>query len=398
MKRALLLVGAAAALAGCAGWPPILVTGSGPPVRIPPPVRMQPSSPTEYRFSTAANRRFARRDVQALLRIVVLPPEARLVLKVPKSAPTRFRDDVTGTRFLPGIAVARRIWIVHEPLEKVRRYIQAHAHSRPRPEVPFREAGNGIGAHPVQSIGFQAKPGHSWDRWLNLEMTALTGGGTVVVVQAGDAWVHTPPRSEIIPGATRRIDITSRYGNLRPNVIVHVRNRFDIAWIVARANGLGLANAEHVMCAGLFGGPTVTLRFSTADGRVLARARVADSLGSGISGPCNPVSLTIRGRMAPPLIGMDILRSIQQLLNIDLAPPQPSSVASCLRRAGWKAQTVTHNEMLHRAQHFPPELTASKNGRRWTITFHSTGKLTVGRKAPHALHRCLRPGPYVTYG
>ncbi|MGN6445065.1 hypothetical protein [Amnibacterium sp.] len=193
----------------------------------------------------------------------------------------------------------------------------------------------------------------------------------------------------------------SRVGHHAPNVLVHVREPYAVGSIVSLINGLGLADAEHIACfADFFGGPTVTLRFRAANGELLAHATVPDTLGRGESTPCNPVQLTVHGRRTPPLIGADLLRRLHQLLNIDLAPPLPRDVQSCvLRRHGWRVQSVTHTATVDRAQNFPSELTATKNRKRWTITFHYTGKVTLDRAGPRALARCLRAGPrYVIAG
>jgi hypothetical protein len=216
-------------------------------------------------------------------------------------------------------------------------------------------------------------------------MIALAGGGTAVIAQAGDAWVHPSPRSALLPAGVKRIDIVSRTGSRRPNVLVHVRRPYEVGWIAALVNGLSRIDPPRVAClAVLYGGPTVTLRFRDANGKVLARSRVFDALGSGRSGPCNPLQTTVRGRRTPPLIGADLLVRIQRLLGLDLAPPLPREVSGCLlRRHGWKVESV---------QRSPRELMAKKNGRRWTITFHSTGKVTLDKAGPRALERCLHAG------
>jgi hypothetical protein len=358
----------------------------------PTPIHITLPSPTELRFSTASNRRFAHEDVESLIGILELPRRARLVAKVPRSAPVRFRNELPGTRSMPGFAVTHRIWVVYEPLARVLRFVQAHAHPRPRPEARFRGSNNGLRLHAVGSYEFPPVPGRSWERWLTVDMVALAGGGTAVIAQAGNAWIHTP-RTVLLPRAVKRIDIVSRLGDGAPNVLVHVRKRSDVRWIAVLVNGLGLSNAEHVACLQVLrGGPAVTLRFRAASGQVLARATVLDTLGAGRSGPCNPLQLTVRGRGAVPLIGADLLLRIQRLLNVDLAPPLPRDVSDCLlRQRGWKTQSVNHTDLVGRVQHLRPELTAAKNGRRWRITFHYTGKVTLDKAGPRELKRCIRP-------
>lgn len=377
MKHASSLVAVTAALAaatGCAASHPKAVTYAPSFSRVRPP-----PSPTSLRFSTASNRRFAQEDVQGLIRILVLPRGARVVAKVPRSAPLQFRHAVIASRLLPGTAVTHRIWIVHEPLERVVRFVQAHAHPRPRPEARFRGTNNGIRLQQIGSYSFPPVPGRSWNRWLTADMVALSGGETAVITQAGDAWVHPSPRSALLHAAVKRIDVVSRFGNEHPNVLVHVRRPYDVGWIVSLVNGLGLADAAQVACLQvLYGGPTVTLRFRAANGELLARATVRDIFGRGRSGPCNPLQLTLRRRPAPPLIGADLLLRIQRLLNIDLAPPLPRDVSACLlRQHGWKVDSG------------PSGLKATKNGRRWTITFHHTGKVTLDKEGPRELERCV---------
>jgi hypothetical protein len=197
----------------------------------------------------------------------------------------------------------------------------------------------------------------------------------------------------------KRIDIVSRSGSRSPNVLVHVRQPYEVGSIVALVNGLGLSNAEHINCLAAGSGPTVTLRFRAASGQLIARANAPDSLGRGFSGPCNPLQVTAHGRAAPPLIGSDLLLRLQRLLNVDLAPPLPRGVSACLKRQRWKVQSVTHNQMIDRVQHFPAALTATKNGRRWMITFHATGKVTLDKAGPRELDHCLHAGPRnVIYG
>ncbi len=351
------------------------------------PPRPVAPSPTALRFSTAANRRFASRDVRKLIRIVVVPSIARPVSQIPQSAPVWLRDQAKGFRRM-GTATTHRIWIVREPLKTVVRFVRANARPRPRPEARYRTGGSRIGSRPSSSYEFPPIPGRSWSRWLNIDMSALPNGSTVVFAQAGDEWNHTPPRSTEIRGHVKRIDIVSRLGMQRPNVLVHVRKAYDVGWIVALTNGLGVV-PHNVGCLldARFGGRAVTLRFRAADGHVLARATVPDFGGAGTSGPCNPLELTIGSRPAVPLIGADLLLRIQRLLNVDLAPPLPRYVSDCLlRQHGWKIAGAR-------------TLTASKGGKRWTITFHLTGKVTADKPAPPQLRRCLRAGPRsVIYG
>jgi hypothetical protein len=138
------------------GGPARQVFSIGPLFR--PPI---PPSPTSLRFSTASNRRFAQEDVKKLIRILVLPRGARLVAKVPRSVPARLRNELTDARFLPGFAVTQRIWIVHQPLDRVVRFVEAHAHPRPRPWARYRGKNNGVRLRRIGSYTFPPVPGRS---------------------------------------------------------------------------------------------------------------------------------------------------------------------------------------------------------------------------------------------
>ena len=380
MKRLLPFVASAIVLAGCGSSVhyDASVHGLGQPVG-----PAKPPSPTALRYSNPSNREFARHDVQKLLRIVVVPPAARHVAAVPKSAPSWFREELS--HGLPGAAVAHRTWVVNQPLKQVVRYVRTHARPRPRPEVPFRKPTNRIGSRPSQDYLFHPVPGRSSSRWLNVAMLTLPSGTTVVTAQAGDEWIHAPPRSVELPGRVRRIDITSHYGQDRPSVRLHVRNAYEVGSIVAWVNGLGV-KPGHVFClGGYFGGSVVRLTFRGADGTVLAHGTLSDLGGSGRSGPCNPLSLTVNGKKAPPLIGSDLLLRIQQHLDVDLAPPLPRDVSSCLRERGWKVRAVARG------------LAARKDGTRRTITFHATGKVTTTGRRQAAISRCLGSSPHIGY-
>jgi hypothetical protein len=390
MKRLVLPVLAAAlVLSACASSHPVVTIG-GP--RIPRITRVVPPSPTSLRFSRAANREFARHDAQTLLRTVVLPRSARQVAEVPKSAPSWYRREYSG--HFPGAIIVRRIWVVHEPLKQVVRFVRGHARPRPQPLLPYGKPTGRIGSRPTDNYLFHPVPGRSWSRWLNIAMLRLPGGATVVTAQAGDAWIRTPPRSAELPAAVKQIDIRSAYARQRPSVLVHVRNPYEVASIVASVNGLGVA--PSIVCATTFvsrfgrGGPTVRLTFRAASGRVIARATAF----AAAAGPCSPLSLTVNGKKAPPLIGPDLFRTIEQHLNVDLAPPTPASVAVCLRARGWKVQKVLHGGFSALGVPAPAELRAAHDGHHWLITFHATGKVTTSKPQQTTIARCLRTGPF----
>jgi hypothetical protein len=345
-------------------------------------VKLVPPSPAAFHFSTASNREFARRDIQKLLRIVVLPSSARRVASAPSGAPRWLRNNWGSRGGTPGAATARRLWVVRGRAANVQAFIRTHVHPRPRPEVPFRSRTSGIAFRNDGSYEFPPVPGRSWSRWLSVDITPLKGGSTAVLEQASEWWNRTVPHGEELGRTVKRIEIRSEYPGQRSSVLLHLRNAYAVASIVAWMNGLS-GNASRIVCFGDFGGgPTVTLAFRSREGTVLARATVADIAGR--SGPCNPVSLTIGKRSRPQyLIGADLLLRIQRLLGIDLAPITPPGLRTCLR--GWKV-----------VRRSPNTRTVSHDGKRWTVTFPASGNVTVtGPRKPSALLRCVRSSPYL---
>lgn len=377
VKRCLGLLAACLVVSACGSS--ARVVSSRPFVlahRIPPP------PPTALRFSAASNRAFARRDVEKLIRIVVLPASARRVPQVPASAPAWFRQELSGS--FPGVEAAHRTWVVDSPLKDVVRYFRTHARARPRPEVAFRKpATNRIGSRPHDDWQFHPVPGRSSNRWLNVAMLALPSGRTVVTAQAGDEWIHPPPRSAEIPGTVRRIDITSRYEKDAPRVRLHVRSRYLVGAIVSWMNGLGVIYPRNVFCLGEhIGEPTITLTFRDVQGTAVARGVLP---GDGRYGPCNPFALTVNGKRTPRLAIGDLLRRIEQRLNADFSPPVPGDVSSCLRSRGWQVRAVTRG------------LDVQKNDRQSSITFPPTGKAAITGPRDPAISRCLRSSPHIGY-
>ena len=383
MKRSLGLVAACLVLSACGSAVPLSNPG-GPLERVPP-------SPVAFHFPTASNRAFARRDVQKVLHIVVLPSSARALTKAPAGAPRWLRDQFAHPRGAsPGVAEARGVWLVREPLAQVMRFIRSHAKATPHMEIAYPLYARGaekIGSRPEGDFVFAPVPGRSWSRYLSFGVTPLHHGSTIVSVDAQESWTRALPRTAVLTSRVKRIDITSRYGNGPKAVLVHVRSPFAVGSIVSWANGL--SDGPVSVCFGYFGtGPLVTLTFRSATGRVLARAHVNAPYVLPLSGPCNPLSLTIGNRPPVELIGSDLLVRIERLLGIDVAPVSPSLVASCLRHKGWTVR-MTYGP--------PPRIVARYRGRTWTISFPASGKVATHPASTRVLADCLRAPQFSYY-
>jgi hypothetical protein len=368
MKRlaAIAVLGLALTACGSSGQ---AIHGNGPG-----PLKPVSPSPIAFRFSAAKNRAFAERDARKLLGIVVVPRGAHRVAAVPRSAPKWFREELSHN--MSGAATVHRTWVIHQPLKRVVRFIRTHWRPVARPELPFNRWTNRIGSRPGDSYQFRAVPGRSSNRWLNVTELALPTGATVVTAQSGDQWIKPPPRNVELPRTIKTIDITGGYDVRRPVVRLHVRDRYDVGSIVSWVNGLGVS--PNYICFGLYSRPAVTLTFRDAAGKTVARVMEGGSAG----GPCGSLSLTVKGRKAPPLITGDLLLRIDRLLDANLTPPPLRNVANCLRARGWHVRTTGRRKLVAR-QDGPPT----------TLVFHATGKVTRTGPLHMAVNRCLRISP-----
>lgn len=152
-------------------------------------------------------------------------------------------------------------------------------------------------------------------------MVALSSESTGVRVDAQNVWiVPRSPRSKI-PAGVRKIDIKSAYPSGAPIISRHIIDPGQLRKIIQWIDALEVVQPGTYSCPRL-SGPTVTFDFRGPSGAPLAQASVLYLHGT--SGPCNPIKLTLRGHTQTPLIGDDLLRRIERLLDIRLNPaPTP---------------------------------------------------------------------------
>ena len=293
--------------------------------------------------TTGSNKLAAQRDAEKLLHLFVPPSAARRLTAEPKGD--------GGVLHAPGskpgvfdIVDRHSFWHVRSPFDSVVRFIESHPPSGSRRIGGGSTGGPGIPSNRQLIFAFPAISGRISTRWLNVTAVALPRGSTGLRVDAQDVWIVPRSPSEKVPSGVSEIHITSAYRGKPPIMSLNVTDPAKIAQIIRWIDALGTAQPTVIFCP-VLGGPTVTFDFRAASGVLLAKASVLDFQGT--SGPCNPISFSIRGHRQTPLIGGNFLKRVQRLLGtrFDLArarthrvairPCQPAQLKmSLIRRPG----------------------------------------------------------------
>jgi hypothetical protein len=152
-------------------------------------------------------------------------------------------------------------------------------------------------------------------RWLRRSIVVV---GALALVAAGGASAGGAggPR---IPRAARFLEVTVTRPHRRPTSDVSVTSAAKVHRIAKLIDGLQAQGPGAFDCTGSIDDPVVTFTFRSAPaGRVLARASQIIEPGAG-RGPCEPMTLSVKGRVTPPLLGgISVVRAAQRLLGIRL--------------------------------------------------------------------------------
>jgi hypothetical protein len=256
------------------------------------------------------NKIVAQRNAKRLLREVVLPAGAQSLAAAPSGDGGLLR----GPFQIPSgnLVDLHHLWRVPKPLDSVLAYVKA----RPPRDAPKTGSGGGSvggpGYPPNHTLIFTLPglPGRVSYRWLDITLVALPGNKTGVRADAQEIWIVPRPRTEVVPRGVREIGGS-----------VHVVDRANVARIMRWFDRLPTVQPGDIHCPGELGPPkTFTLSFRSASGTVLARASFTawGTSYSLISGRCNPVEFSIRGKRRTPLIGGHFLLRVEHLLGTTL--------------------------------------------------------------------------------
>lgn len=256
--------------------------------------------------TSAGNKRAAEQDAAKLLERLVLPAGAVRLAREPR------RDGglLKSASSIPsGLLVDRhRFWLVHEPLGAVVGFVAHHVPSGARKTGFGNSGGPGIPANASTAFSVPALAGRISSRTLEVDLVALSHHRTGVRVDAQDIWVMPRPRSEKVPAAVRVVDVRTRKAQVRVTAAAKVRE------IVRSFDALPIVQPGVVYhCSpDTTRRPTMSLRFLSAGGALLARARVP---GSFAPGSCAPIEFWIGSRRQKPLSG-HIYGRIEHLLGV----------------------------------------------------------------------------------
>jgi hypothetical protein len=245
------------------------------------------------RPTSAGNKRTAERDTARLLLRLVLPEGAVQLAREPRGDGGLLKQSDS----IPsGLLVDRhRLWLVHEPLDKVAAFVDHHPPSGGKKSGTGSSGGPGIPPNASTTFSFPALAGRISTRELEVDLVALPHHRTGVRVDAQDIWMVPRPASEKVPAAVREVDVRTRKTHVQVTSAAKVRR-------IVR-----LFDALPIVQPGFFGcppdtirRPPMSLRFLSARGALLARASVP---GSFATGSCAPIEFWIGRHRQKPLSG-----------------------------------------------------------------------------------------------
>lgn len=260
------------------------------------------------RPTSAGNARAAERDTARLLGRVVLPGGAVRLSHEPRGDRgfLKSADSVPG-----GLLVDRhRFWLVPEPLARAISFVARHVPDGAKLSERGSSGGRNIPKNGSLTFSFPPIAGRIATRQLDVNLVALSRHRTGVRVDAQDIWMVPRPPAEKVPAAVRVIEVRSRKERHR---VTGTRARsiarlFDALPIVQPGGRYGCPPDTRQR-------PTLSVRFLSANGVQLARAKVP---GSFTSGACAPIEFWIRGRRQKPLSGR-VYGRIERLLGVRFA-------------------------------------------------------------------------------
>jgi len=160
-------------------------------------------------------------------------------------------------------------------------------------------------------------------RWLEIEVTARTDGGTLLYAKSQSQWVVTRQLSEQIPPGVSEVDVTSAWPGKPPFISRRVTDHAKIHTIVLLFDSLGTVQPDEINCPSFGPRPVVAVTFrNPGSDRPVARARVSSVASfrwpADVAGwTCFPITFNVRGHNRSPLVG-NVITPIQRLLHIKL--------------------------------------------------------------------------------
>jgi hypothetical protein len=255
----------------------------------------------------AGNRVAARHDARDLLGRVRLPSDATGLSSEPRGdggwlKPVAALDATTAR------AEVHAWWRVASSPDAVFAFVEAHPPRGANVVSTGSGSGRGSSAESV-TFGWRPVPGVSRLRELAVTVTALRGGAGGVLAQAESDWIVPRSPSERVPAGVHEVDVTSAGLDGSARLARSITSPAKVRHVISRIDALPVVQPGAYGCPNLApdGARRVTLSFRTrAAGRLLARATYIAYADMLVSGPCNPIDFTVRGRPQVPLTGADL--------------------------------------------------------------------------------------------
>jgi hypothetical protein len=250
--------------------------------------------------STAA-RAPARADAQKRLDSYVPPPGSRRVGVLPESL--RLSSPLY-TRGSPNFLDVYAFWVVPEPLEAVRRYLEENI--PPGTElVTEGEEGDRNGVYRWDyAYEWPELAEVAYGRSLLVGVVAMGSGEAAIRADAQAIWVEPRPASERIPAAARILEVSRTLAGRTKSTTL--RKPRTVAAIAKLIDGFGIVQRSGPHSCTLVPQEQATIRLAF---RAAPRAPVlAQTEQKSPASSCDVLSLTIRGREQRPLLEGWLLR------------------------------------------------------------------------------------------
>jgi hypothetical protein len=275
--------------------------------------------------TAAQNRAAAARDATALRKRLVLSIGARSSGHEPAGDHGLLATPAT-TLGTPALVDRHGFWIVPSPLNVVEAFVAGHQRSITRalgtgtiggPGIPDNESLTFTLSHPPAGIESEA---------LIVDMVALPDGQTAVRADAQVVWTVPRTAAERVPAGVHEVDISRAIPGRAPSLSIDVTAQSRVDTIVAMIDRLPAVQPGVWSCPEQpAGAPQVTFVFRSRHlGPVLARASENADV-SEPTGPCAPLTFSVRGRAEPALLhGASFLHAVGRLIGATLRAPAPA--------------------------------------------------------------------------
>jgi len=271
------------------------------------PMALSAGSQAAGPASTAA-RAPARADAQKRLDSYVPPPGSRRVGALPKrlglSSPLY-------TRGSPNFLDLHAFWVVPEPLEAVRRYLQEDV--PPGTElVTEGEEGDRGGVYRWDYAYEWPELDEVAGRSLLVGVVALGSGEAAIRADAQAIWLEPRPASERIPAAARILEVSRTFAGRTRSATL--RKPQAVAAIARLIDGFGIVQREGPHSCTLVPREQAIIRLvfrAIPGGPVLAETEQKSPASS-----CDVLALTIRGKQQRPLLeGWALRHRLRRILS-----------------------------------------------------------------------------------